>query len=88
VLKHRINTAFKGPPSEHVGMILWFPFSSLASSGGSEIGGISAFFELALHTKLLLSKYCNKHMRVGPNYPTNGTALSYNVNRLFTKALP
>ncbi|KAK1378438.1 hypothetical protein POM88_025182 [Heracleum sosnowskyi] len=27
VLEHRINTAFRGPPSQHVGMICWFPLS-------------------------------------------------------------
>ncbi|KAK3035567.1 hypothetical protein RJ639_034772 [Escallonia herrerae] len=29
VLEHRINVAFRGPPSQHVGMMLWFPFSTL-----------------------------------------------------------
>ncbi|XP_057460066.1 glutamate receptor 2.7-like [Actinidia eriantha] len=29
VLEHRINTAFRGPPSQHFGMILWLPFSTL-----------------------------------------------------------
>lgn len=29
ILEHRINTAFRGPPSQQVGMILWFPFSTL-----------------------------------------------------------
>ncbi|KAL8100716.1 hypothetical protein AgCh_032828 [Apium graveolens] len=29
VLEHRINTAFRGPPSQHVGMICWFPLSTL-----------------------------------------------------------
>ncbi|KAF5194596.1 Glutamate receptor 2.2 [Thalictrum thalictroides] len=29
VLEHRINKAFRGPPSQHVGMIFWFPLSTL-----------------------------------------------------------
>ncbi|KAL7180615.1 hypothetical protein ACSBR1_043745 [Camellia fascicularis] len=29
VLEHRVNTDFRGPPSHHVGLILWFPFSTL-----------------------------------------------------------
>ncbi|KAK1352725.1 Glutamate receptor [Heracleum sosnowskyi] len=29
VLEHRINTAFRGPPSQHVGMICWFPLSTV-----------------------------------------------------------
>ncbi|KAI7985283.1 Glutamate receptor 2.7 [Camellia lanceoleosa] len=29
VLEHRVNTDFRGPPSNHVGLILWFPFSTL-----------------------------------------------------------
>ncbi|KAF6142596.1 hypothetical protein GIB67_000885, partial [Kingdonia uniflora] len=29
VLEHRINKAFRGPPSQHVGMICWFPLSTI-----------------------------------------------------------
>lgn len=29
VLEHRINIEFRGPPSQHVPLILWFPFSML-----------------------------------------------------------
>ncbi|KAL5699238.1 hypothetical protein ACHQM5_030171 [Ranunculus cassubicifolius] len=29
VLEHRVNEAFRGPPSQHFGMILWFPLSTI-----------------------------------------------------------
>nr|GMD54231.1 glutamate receptor 2.8-like [Ipomoea batatas] len=29
ILEHRVSSAFRGPPSQHVGMILYFPFSTL-----------------------------------------------------------
>lgn len=29
ILEHRINSAFRGPPSHHLGMIFYFPFSTL-----------------------------------------------------------
>ncbi|KAH7865219.1 hypothetical protein Vadar_003802 [Vaccinium darrowii] len=29
VLEHRIDPAFRGPPSHHVGLILWFPLSGM-----------------------------------------------------------
>ncbi|KAL5699313.1 hypothetical protein ACHQM5_030235 [Ranunculus cassubicifolius] len=29
VLEHRVNEDFRGPPSQHVGMILWFPLSTI-----------------------------------------------------------
>ncbi|KAK2969962.1 hypothetical protein RJ640_008302 [Escallonia rubra] len=37
VLEHRINVAFRGPPSQHVGMMLWFPFSTLVFPRGSPL---------------------------------------------------
>ncbi|KAK3035565.1 hypothetical protein RJ639_034770 [Escallonia herrerae] len=37
VLEHRINVAFRGPPSHHVGMMLWFPFSTLVFPRGSPL---------------------------------------------------
>lgn len=47
---------------------------SEALTKGSKNGGISAFFDVAPHTKLFLSKYCNKYMTVGPTYRTDGFA--------------
>ncbi|XP_060206071.1 glutamate receptor 2.8-like isoform X1 [Lycium barbarum] len=29
ILEHRVSSAFRGPPSQHVGMICYFPFSTL-----------------------------------------------------------
>ncbi|KAK4365779.1 hypothetical protein RND71_013659 [Anisodus tanguticus] len=29
ILEHRVSSAFRGPPSQHVGMIFYFPFSTL-----------------------------------------------------------
>lgn len=29
ILEHRFNRAFRGPPSAHVGLILYIPFMSL-----------------------------------------------------------
>lgn len=43
-------------------------------SKGSQNGGISAFFVATLHSKLFLSKHCDKYMRIGPTYPTNGVS--------------
>ncbi|KAF5194598.1 Glutamate receptor 2.2 [Thalictrum thalictroides] len=37
VLEHRINKAFRGPPSQHVGMIFWFPLSTLVLAHSSVI---------------------------------------------------
>ncbi|KAF5175167.1 Glutamate receptor 2.2, partial [Thalictrum thalictroides] len=37
VLEHRINKAFRGPPSQHVGMIFWFPLSTLVFAHSSVI---------------------------------------------------
>ena len=30
VLEHRVNTEFRGPPKQQLGLILWFSFSTLA----------------------------------------------------------
>ncbi|KAG8380245.1 hypothetical protein BUALT_Bualt07G0173200 [Buddleja alternifolia] len=171
ILEHRFNRAFRGPPSEHVGLILYIPFMSLvfanrerivsnlarlvvvvwvfvvlilsstytaslsarltawklqkaesevktlidngdyvgcregsfiieylnekgfnrnkirtyknpedfddALSKGSEKGGITALFSRTPYTNLFLSKYCNKYMKVGSPYHTEGFAFVF-----------
>ncbi|XP_047340874.1 glutamate receptor 2.8-like [Impatiens glandulifera] len=37
LLEHRINAAFRGPPSHHVGMILYFPCTSLVFANRERI---------------------------------------------------
>ncbi|XP_047342747.1 glutamate receptor 2.8-like [Impatiens glandulifera] len=37
LLEHRINTAFRGPPSHHAGMILYFPCTSLVFANSEKI---------------------------------------------------
>ncbi|KAK6140563.1 hypothetical protein DH2020_025694 [Rehmannia glutinosa] len=168
ILEHRVNKAFRGPRSEHVGLIFYIPFMSLvfanrerivsnlarlvlviwifvvlilsstytaslsarltawqlqqadtninvlirngdyvgcrkgsfivnylqslgfeeskiriydslddfdvALDKGSAKGGITAFFSRTPHTDLFLSKYCNKYMKVGIPYSTQGFA--------------
>ncbi|CAL5361046.1 unnamed protein product [Camellia sinensis] len=48
VLEHRINIAFRGPPSQHVGMILWFPFSSLVNAHREKIVSNLAKFAMVI----------------------------------------
>ncbi|KAL2253625.1 UNVERIFIED_CONTAM: Glutamate receptor 2.8 [Sesamum indicum] len=171
ILEHRFNRAFRGPPSEHVGLIFYIPFMSLvfahrerivsnlarlvvvvwvfvvlilsstytaslsarltawklqkadtdvnvlirngdyigcregsfifqylkdlgfdeskirtynnpedvddALSRGSERGGITALFSRTPYTNLFLSKYCNKYMKVGSPFLTEGFAFAF-----------
>ncbi|KAI3455711.1 hypothetical protein Pfo_012374 [Paulownia fortunei] len=171
ILEHRFNRAFRGPPSEHVGLIFYIPFMSLvfanrerivsnlarlvvvvwvfvvlilsstytaslsarltawklqkadtdvnvlirkggyvgcregsfiveylkelgfdkskirtykypedfddALSKGTEKGGITALFSRTPYTDLFLSKYCNKYMKVGSPYLTEGFAFVF-----------
>ncbi|KAL0421400.1 UNVERIFIED_CONTAM: Glutamate receptor 2.8 [Sesamum latifolium] len=171
ILEHRFNRAFRGPPSEHVGLIFYIPFMSLvfahrerivsnlarlvvvvwvfvvlilsstytaslsarltawklqkadtdvnllirngdyvgcregsfivqylkdlgfdeskiktynnpedvddALSTGSERGGITALFSRTPYTNLFLSKYCNKYMKVGSPFLTEGFAFAF-----------
>lgn len=51
-----------------------------ALSLGSENGGISAYFDVVPHIRLLLSHYCGKYMMVGPIHRTDGFAFVSNFH--------
>ncbi|KAI3444603.1 hypothetical protein Pfo_001268 [Paulownia fortunei] len=44
---------------------------------GSKNGGISAYYDVLPHIKMLLSQYCGKYMMVGPTYRTDGFAFAF-----------
>lgn len=41
VLEHRLNGAFRGPPSEHAGLIFYIPFLSLVLTNGIHSPSVS-----------------------------------------------
>lgn len=43
IIEHRLNEAFRGPPSEHVGLILYIPFMSLVFAH-SEYQSINIYY--------------------------------------------
>ncbi|PIN22004.1 Glutamate-gated kainate-type ion channel receptor subunit GluR5 [Handroanthus impetiginosus] len=44
---------------------------------GSKNGGISAYYDVLPHIRILLSRYCGKYMMVGPTYRTDGFAFAF-----------
>lgn len=77
VLEHRINTAFRGPPSQHVGMICWFPLSTIVFAHREKI--MSNFARLVvvvwIFVVLILSSTCTASLssrltvqRLRPSY--------------------
>ncbi|KAL9157265.1 hypothetical protein ABFS82_09G131900 [Erythranthe guttata] len=48
-----------------------------ALSKGSKNGGITAFFSRTPYMELFLTKYCNKYMKVGSPYYTEGFAFAF-----------
>ncbi|KAL0428928.1 UNVERIFIED_CONTAM: Glutamate receptor 2.8 [Sesamum radiatum] len=44
---------------------------------GSENGGISAYYDVLPHIRMILSQYCGKYMIVGPTYRTDGFAFAF-----------
>ncbi|KAL8043589.1 hypothetical protein ABFX02_09G128008 [Erythranthe guttata] len=49
----------------------------IALSKGSKNGGITAFFSRTPYMELFLTKYCNKYMKVGSPYYTEGFAFAF-----------
>ncbi|KAK4381182.1 Glutamate receptor 2.8 [Sesamum angolense] len=44
---------------------------------GSENGGISAYYDVLPHIRMILSQYCGKYMIIGPTYRTDGFAFAF-----------
>ncbi|KAK4418688.1 Glutamate receptor 2.8 [Sesamum alatum] len=44
---------------------------------GSENGGISAYYDVLPHIRMILSQYCGRYMIVGPTYRTGGFAFVF-----------
>ncbi|KAG8391771.1 hypothetical protein BUALT_Bualt01G0221600 [Buddleja alternifolia] len=44
---------------------------------GSKSGGISAYYDVLPHIKMLVSQSCGKYMMVGPTYRTDGFAFAF-----------
>lgn len=54
-----------------------------ALSNGSENGGITAMFSRTPYANLFLPKYCNKYMKVGSPYYTEGFAFVSIITHFF-----
>ncbi|KAL4654552.1 hypothetical protein ACB092_01G387700 [Castanea dentata] len=54
VLEHRVNTEFRGPPKQQLGLILWFSFSTLAFAHRERVVNNLSRFVLILWIFLVL----------------------------------